>query len=170
MDVTEKKKKMNKKQRALRKKESSQKSHPGDGEEGTSLPTCSVTMREECSQETLSGHVTSKSDHMTPRDQKSHREEECCASPSAKGVLDDNEPHVTSNSDHMTPSLIGHVTSNSDHMTPSLKAQGFQTFQRFYHVFKKNELSALFNEVGGVRILEEFYDHENWCVVAEKIT
>ena len=68
----------------------------------------------------------------------------------------------------------GHVTLNSGHMTsvqatPTLAAQGYQTFHRYYHVFQKDELSALFNEVGGVRVVEEFYDHENWCVVAEKV-
>ena len=72
-------------------------------------------------------------------------------------TLEDGD-HVTSKRDHMTPA------------TPSLEAQGFRTFHRYYHVFQKGELSALFNEVGGVRVVEEFYDNENWCVVAEKVT
>lgn len=68
--------------------------------------------------------------------------------------------------------IASHVTSKTDHMSspPSLEAQGFQTFHRFYHVFQKDELSTLFNEVGGVRVVNEFYDHENWCVVGEKVT
>ena len=68
--------------------------------------------------------------------------------------------------------IASHVTSKADHMTspPSLEAQGFKTYHRFYHVFQKDELSALFNEVGGVRVVNEFYDHENWCVVGEKVT
>ena len=82
---------------------------------------------------------------------------------------DEQASHVTMKGDHMMPGL-GHVTTKGDHMTPSLEAQGFQTFLRYYHVFQKHELSHLFNEVGGVRVLEEFYDHENWCVVAEKTT
>ena len=82
---------------------------------------------------------------------------------------DERLGHVTMKKDHVMPDL-GHVTTKGDHMTPSLEAQGFKTFLRYYHVFQRNELSALFNEVGGVRILEEFYDHENWCVVAEKTT
>ena len=70
---------------------------------------------------------------------------------------------------------ISHVTTKRDHVipvvaTPSLEAQGFQTFHRYYHVFQKGELCALFNEVGGVRVVEEFYDNENWCVVAKKVT
>ena len=82
---------------------------------------------------------------------------------------DEQASHVTMKGDHMMPGL-GHVTTKGDHMTPSLEVQGFQTFLRYYHVFQKHELSRLFNEVGGVRVLEEFYDHENWCVVAEKTT
>lgn len=68
--------------------------------------------------------------------------------------------------------IASHVTSKTDHMSspPSLEAQGFKTFHRFYHVFQKHELSTLFNEVGGVRVVNEFYDHENWCVVGEKVT
>ena len=75
----------------------------------------------------------------------------------------------------VNPGTTSHVTSEGDHMTsaiatPTLKAQGYQTFHRYYHVFKTNELSALFSRVGGVRVIEEFYDHDNWCVVAEKMT
>ena len=44
---------------------------------------------------------------------------------------------------------LGHVTTKGGHMS-----QGFQTFLRYYHVFRAGELSALFNEVGGVRVLE----------------
>ena len=80
--------------------------------------------------------------------------------------------------DHQTPRCdvsTRHVTSRNDHVisveaTPSLEAQGFRTFHRYYHVFQKGELSTLFNEVGGVIVEEEFYDHENWCVVARKVT
>ena len=49
-----------------------------------------------------------------------------------------------------------------------LTALGYKTFQRYYHVFCRNELTKLFSLVGGVTVLEEFYDHENWCVLAEK--
>ena len=64
----------------------------------------------------------------------------------------------------------GHVTSEEDHMIRSQETPRFTIFQRYYHVFREHELKSLFNEVGGARVLEEFYDHENWCVVAEKIT
>ena len=49
-----------------------------------------------------------------------------------------------------------------------LAAQGYRTFQRYYHVFCRGELTKLFSQIEGVRVLEEFYDHENWCVLVER--
>lgn len=46
---------------------------------------------------------------------------------------------------------------------------GYQTFQRYYHVFQHGELSTLVAMVSSLIITEEFYDHDNWCVVAEKV-
>ena len=51
-----------------------------------------------------------------------------------------------------------------------LAAQGYRTFQCYYHVFRRGELTQLFSQVEGVRVLEEFYDHKNWCVLAERET
>ena len=50
----------------------------------------------------------------------------------------------------------------------TLVEQGYQTFQRYYHVFREGELSRLFSGLEGVEVLDEFYDHENWCVLAKK--
>lgn len=45
---------------------------------------------------------------------------------------------------------------------------GYTTYQRFYHVFKEGELAALLGQVTGLTAREQFYDHENWCIVAVK--
>ena len=50
----------------------------------------------------------------------------------------------------------------------STSEHGYQTFQRYYHVFRQGELTRLFAKVPFVRVVEEYYDHENWCVLAEK--
>ena len=42
-------------------------------------------------------------------------------------------------------------------------------YHRYYHVFKKGELEELINEIPGLKILESYYDHANWCVILEKI-
>ncbi|XP_076446651.1 uncharacterized protein LOC143284008 [Babylonia areolata] len=41
---------------------------------------------------------------------------------------------------------------------------------RFYHVFRKGELEELIRDcVPGVRMVDSFYDHANWCVILEKL-
>ncbi len=52
---------------------------------------------------------------------------------------------------------------------PSLSQQGYQTFQRYYHVFRQGELSELVRKLPRVNVREEYYDHDNWCVLAEKL-
>lgn len=44
------------------------------------------------------------------------------------------------------------------------------TCQRFYHVFKEQELVELIEKhVDCLHLLESFYDHANWCIIAEKV-
>ena len=46
---------------------------------------------------------------------------------------------------------------------------GYHTFLRYYHVFRKGELGDLVRSATpNASIVEEYYDHENWCVLAEK--
>ncbi|XP_073439305.1 probable tRNA methyltransferase 9B isoform X2 [Dendrobates tinctorius] len=41
---------------------------------------------------------------------------------------------------------------------------------RYYHIFKQGELSDLIGQcVPELRVVQTFFDHSNWCVVAEKI-
>ena len=50
-----------------------------------------------------------------------------------------------------------------------LSSLGYQTFQRYYNVFRKGELGALVRTATPtMNIVEEYYDHENWCVLVEK--
>ena len=50
-----------------------------------------------------------------------------------------------------------------------LVEQGYTTFQRYYHVFKEGELSAMVRQnLSNVTIIEDYFDHENWCVILEK--
>ncbi|XP_005110610.1 uncharacterized protein LOC101858366 [Aplysia californica] len=40
---------------------------------------------------------------------------------------------------------------------------------RYYHVFKRGELDQLINDhVPSLTIVDSFYDHANWCIIAEK--
>ncbi|KAI8495497.1 hypothetical protein Bbelb_269520 [Branchiostoma belcheri] len=43
-------------------------------------------------------------------------------------------------------------------------------YHRYYHVFREGELAGLIEEhVENLHILQDFYDHANWCVIAEKV-
>ncbi|XP_031202318.1 alkylated DNA repair protein alkB homolog 8 isoform X3 [Mastomys coucha] len=42
-------------------------------------------------------------------------------------------------------------------------------FHRYYHVFCDGELEASCQAVGGVSILQSYYDQGNWCVVLQKV-
>lgn len=43
-------------------------------------------------------------------------------------------------------------------------------FHRYYHVFKQGELDELIEKhVDNLHIIKSFYDHSNWCVIAEKV-
>lgn len=45
-----------------------------------------------------------------------------------------------------------------------------ESYKRFYHVFKEDELMALIEKhVKSLHVIESYYDHANWCVVAEKV-
>ena len=149
-----KKKKMNKKQRALRKKRQQCDSmcSGDDGESGVCDVMCDDGESGVC-------------DVMCDDGESGVCDVMCDDGES--GVMCDDGVRCEKRED------IGQVTSQRDHMistTPGNKQHRFQTFQRYYHVFRQYELTTLFNEVGGVNVIEEFYDHENWCVIAEKVT
>ncbi|KAG9491941.1 probable tRNA methyltransferase 9B [Eleutherodactylus coqui] len=41
---------------------------------------------------------------------------------------------------------------------------------RYYHIFKQGELSDLIEQcIPELRVVQTFFDHSNWCVIAEKI-
>lgn len=43
-----------------------------------------------------------------------------------------------------------------------------ETFLRFYHVFKENELEELCSQLTGVKLIKSFYDEGNWCLIIAK--
>jgi len=44
------------------------------------------------------------------------------------------------------------------------------TYHRYYHVFKEGELDKLIEKyVQNLHIISSFYDHANWCIIAEKV-
>lgn len=44
------------------------------------------------------------------------------------------------------------------------------TFHRYYHVFREGELDQLIETyVDNLHIISSYYDHANWCIIAEKV-
>lgn len=48
-------------------------------------------------------------------------------------------------------------------------AKGAVVFQRFYHLFERGELDALVAGLPEARLLDSFYDKDNWCCVFERV-
>ena len=47
---------------------------------------------------------------------------------------------------------------------------GAPTLHRYYHVFRDRELDQLIEKyVQNLHIISSYYDHANWCIVAEKV-
>ena len=41
-------------------------------------------------------------------------------------------------------------------------------YQRYCHVYRRGELPKLFEGLDGARVVREYYDVGNWCVLVEK--
>ncbi|GAB2291208.1 hypothetical protein Dimus_025467 [Dionaea muscipula] len=46
--------------------------------------------------------------------------------------------------------------------------KGAVVYNRYYHVFSQGELERLVSEMGNTRIVDQFFDKSNWCIVLEK--
>ncbi|XP_019862559.1 PREDICTED: alkylated DNA repair protein alkB homolog 8-like [Amphimedon queenslandica] len=61
-----------------------------------------------------------------------------------------------------------HASSDDKHAF-DLQQHGFRTFYRYYHVFVDKELIELCKRVPSLKILDYWYDHDNWCLLAQKL-
>ena len=50
----------------------------------------------------------------------------------------------------------------------SWQSKSGESYDRFYHVFRENELEDLIAEIKNVKIIESFYDFGNWGVIIDK--
>lgn len=41
--------------------------------------------------------------------------------------------------------------------------------RRYYHVYREGELENDVNNITALRLVESYYDHQNWCVIVEKV-
>ncbi|CAH2225081.1 probable tRNA methyltransferase 9B [Pelobates cultripes] len=77
------------------------------------------------------------------------------------------EPYKTgSKKQYENADLECEVFSGNPHKPESSNNKCF----RYYHIFKKGELKELIeNYVPELHVVTDFFDHSNWCVVAEKV-
>ncbi|XP_042905628.1 serine-rich adhesin for platelets [Parasteatoda tepidariorum] len=60
--------------------------------------------------------------------------------------------------------------STSQESLPENETGGLMAYHRYYHVFREGELDNLIEtHVDNLHIISSYYDHANWCVVAEKV-
>ncbi len=60
--------------------------------------------------------------------------------------------------------------STSQDSLTSGSGSGSIMFHRYYHVFREGELDSLIEEfVENLHIISSYYDHTNWCIIAEKV-
>ena len=83
--------------------------------------------------------------------------------------LDNGQTNVTnsgkSGSDVQDVSLGGKDTETKEGNESELP-----TYHRYYHVFREGELVQLIEKyVSDLHVLDCYFDHSNWCVVAEKV-
>lgn len=75
-------------------------------------------------------------------------------------------PEVLTTAESVETSLSGSTSQES-----SLSETGGSiTYHRYYHVFREGELDQLIERyVENLHVISSYYDHANWCVVAEKV-
>lgn len=76
-------------------------------------------------------------------------------------------PETLTKTESCETSLSG---STSQESLLSDSGGGAITFHRYYHVFREGELDQLIERyVENLHIISSYYDHANWCVIAEKV-
>ena len=79
--------------------------------------------------------------------------------------------HVTAgNSGGSGAGTLGQLSAASSQDSLHSDNGGSLTNLRYYHVFREGELDYLINHyVENLHIISSYYDHSNWCIVAEKV-
>ncbi|XP_035709172.1 uncharacterized protein LOC118436102 [Folsomia candida] len=80
--------------------------------------------------------------------------------PSGSGSSSSRMRHQGGHSSKSSYAAGEEDTENSTHLT----------YHRYYHVFREGELDKLIEKyVQNLHIISSYYDHANWCIIAEKV-
>ena len=59
---------------------------------------------------------------------------------------------------------------NTQNVKEDTESESSPAYHRYYHVFKEGELCDLIDRyVKNLKVMKSYYDHGNWCVIAEKL-
>ncbi|GLG93364.1 Uncharacterized protein GBIM_00791 [Gryllus bimaculatus] len=106
-------------------------------------------------------------DRRTARCDGRSSSEEAPLPPPRAMLVRQEPPETLTKTESCASSLSG---STSQESLPSDNGGGAITFHRYYHVFREGELDQLIERyVENLHIISSYYDHANWCVVAEKV-
>ncbi|KAH9509983.1 hypothetical protein Btru_044784 [Bulinus truncatus] len=96
-------------------------------------------------------------------------------------TLDPRDGHVVDNMLDVTSSPRRAIIDCDNHQTCELSGTSLRSadsersciiasMSRYYHVFRQGELEALIKDhVPSLLIVDSYYDHANWCVIAQKM-
>ncbi|ETB58920.1 hypothetical protein YYC_03674 [Plasmodium yoelii 17X] len=68
---------------------------------------------------------------------------------------------------HMSETNVENDSSDKIAYTPAPK--NLLKFQRYYHVFKREELYGLCTSINGIHVEDFFFDNNNWAILLKKI-
>lgn len=66
--------------------------------------------------------------------------------------------------------VIFFPSSSLQVLVPWKSKKSNDSFLRYYHVFKENELQCLCEKVPGMQVLDSYYDDGNWCVQVQRVS
>ncbi|KAM9318922.1 putative tRNA methyltransferase 9B isoform 1-T2 [Pholidichthys leucotaenia] len=90
-----------------------------------------------------------------------------CSSLALPDLISLQEEHQEQSGDEREGSLLGGELQGS---TQRSEGEVDGSCLRYYHVFKEGELAELIeNHVEELHVKHTYFDHSNWCVVAEKV-
>ena len=79
------------------------------------------------------------------------------------------EPVDTDKNIEVSEEVYRNSTGETDKYKQISSRDTFDTFMRYYHVFRENELRQLVERnISNAKVLDCYYDHENWCVIVMK--
>ena len=93
-----------------------------------------------------------------------HRAEAAAAAAAARAAAVEEQPQTASPAEQ---ERMPHCARHAVAVGSVNNSKGTGMFERYYHLFTEQELSALATQLSGVQSMQTFYDKSNWCLILE---